>query len=91
MKEQLLNLLAPVIKLALEQVLKPLLQSLMEREPEHGAVALATLYPVVDAELEPLSERSGTDLDDAAVSAVKSVIESVAGEFKVPLANVDED
>ena len=91
MKEQLLNLLAPVIKMALKQVLTPLLDSLMQREPEHGAVALATLYPIVDAELEPLTERTGTEFDDAAVDAVKEVIQDVAGSYNVPLSDVDGD
>ncbi|HPG42067.1 MAG TPA: hypothetical protein PLP19_22175 [bacterium] len=91
MVEKLIELLAPIIGLALKQVLTPLLTGMMTREPEHGAVALAAMYPVIDAELEPLTGKTATALDDCAVATLKSVIEDVAEKFGVALANVDGD
>jgi len=91
MKDKLLELLAPVIGMVLKQVLTPLLTGLMTRQPTHGAVALATLYPIIDAELEPLTEKTDTALDNSALSAVKKVIEDVAKQFGVELSNVDGD
>lgn len=91
MKEQILALLAPVINMALKMVLKPLFQGLIEKEPVHGKVALAALYPIIDAELEPLAKSSETALDDGTVEAIKSVIEDVAAEAGITLSNVDDD
>ena len=91
MSNKLLELLAPVIGLVLKQVLSPLLTGLMTRQPVHGAVTLATLYPVIDAELEPLTDKTDSALDDCAVYTVKKVIEEVAEQFGVELSNVDGD
>jgi len=91
MSNKLLELLAPVIGMVLKQVLTPLLTGLMTRQPVHGAVTLATLYPVIDAELEPLTDKTDTALDDCAVTTVKKVIEDVAEQYGVELSNVDGD
>jgi len=84
-------MLSPIIGFVLPQILKPLLLGAIQRNPEHGAVILASLYPGIDAELEPLAAKTETPFDDVAVKAVKKVFEDVAEETGVPLSNVDDD
>jgi len=91
MKEKLIEMLAPIIGFVLPQILKPLLLGAIERNPQHGPVILASLYPGIDAELEPLAAKTDTPFDDVAVAALKKVFEDVAKEKGIPLSNVDED
>ena len=91
MNKKILELLAPLIGLALTQVLKPLLIGMIDRNPVHGPVVLASMYPIIDVELEAQVAKTETVLDDSAVAAVKKVFEDVAREKGVPLSNLDED
>ena len=91
MKQQIIEMLAPIIGFVLPQILKPLLLGAIQRNPEHGPVILASLYPGIDAELEPLAADTETPFDDVAVKAIKKVFEDVAQETGVPLSNVDDD
>jgi len=87
----ILELLAPVIRMAVHNVLKNLLSEFVVKNPTHAKVVLASLYPAVDAELEPLVDTTPTELDNAAIAAIKQAIEEVAVENGVQLSNVDAD
>ena len=87
----ILELLAPVVELVIYNVLKNLLGTFVVSQPLHAKVVLASLYPSVDAELEPLVDATPTKLDNAAVSAIKRAIEEVAADNGITLSNVDGD
>lgn len=91
MKEKILEILSPLIILVLKQVLKPLLCGLVDRNPVHGKVVLASLYPIVDVELEPLTLDTETPIDDNTIKAIKEVIIDVAREKGIPLSELDGD
>lgn len=87
----LIELLAPMVEMIVHNVLKSVLSAFVEKQPTHARVVLATMYPGVDAELEPLVEGTPTKLDDAVITAVKKAIEDVATAYAIPLSNVDAD
>ncbi len=91
MKDAILELIAPLIKTVLGNVLRVLFGALVEKNPEHGKVAIASLYPIVDVELEALVEGTPNKVDDAVCEAVMEAIENVAAENNIQLSNVDTD
>ena len=87
----MIELLAPLIEMVIYNVLKNLFTTFVHAQPIHAKVVLASMYPGVDGELEPLIEGTPTKLDDAAVKAIKRAIEDVAAECGLVLSNVDND
>ena len=87
----LLDSLAPVIGKVLAEVIKILFNKLIQSQPAHGKVALVSLYPVVDVELEPLAGSTATKLDDALIKGVMAGLEAAAKDNHVPLTNLDND
>jgi len=52
---------------------------------------MVTLYVPIDTQLEKITDATKTKLDDAAVYALKTAIETVAAEDGVKLPNIDGD
>lgn len=90
-KEALAGLAAPVINVVVKMVFKPLLNGLVKAQPVHGKVAIAAMYPIVDAELEPLVNGTDNAIDNSTIAAIKDVLEDVAKENNIDLSNVDAD
>jgi len=91
MKEKILNAIAPIIREILSRVLYILFTKLIEKNPQSGKVAIVSLYPIIDVEIEPIIEKTETELDDAVVDAIKEAMEKVAEENGFELPNLDED
>lgn len=89
--EQIADIAAPLVALVLAQILEPVFRALIKKNPRDGRVFLASLYPVVDATLEPLAAKTGTGIDNCTIDAFKRSIEKVAAEQGIPLSNLDED
>ena len=84
-------IIAPIVKMATEQFLKPLLKTWIENDPEAAKSAVASLYPQIDVHLENWTSKTETEVDDALVDGFKNALEDIADEFDIALANVDED
>jgi len=91
MKEKILNMIAPIIREIISKVIYFLFDKLLEKNPEHGKVALVALYPIIDVEIEPIVEKTDSDIDDAIIDAIKEAMEKVAEENGFELPNLDED
>lgn len=87
----LIEALAPMVEMVVFNTLKFVFGKLLEAQPVHGAVILASMYPAIDVEVEPIVMATPTALDNAAVSGVKRAIENVAAEHNIPLSNLDAD
>ena len=87
----ILDQIAPIIKLVIKEVIKLLFTNFLKKEPVHGKVAIVSLYPIIDVELEPLTEKTLTEYDDAIVDGVKEGLEEVAQEHGIVLPELDED
>ena len=91
MLNALIDTIAPLVRVILEKVLTTLFDTIVTKQPEHGKVVLASLYPVVDVELEGLADDTKNKIDDAVVDAVKKAMEDVAAKHGIILSNVDDD
>lgn len=90
-KKLLNDWLAPLIKQVAFYLIKHLFGKLMEKEPEHGKVALVALYPILDVEIEGLTEQTETEIDDAIVEGAMEAFEDLAEQYEIELPNLDED
>lgn len=83
--------IAPIVKMAVEQFLKPLIRTWIENDPDVAKSAVASLYPQIDVHLENWASKTETEVDDALVDGFKNALEDIGSEFNITLANVDED
>jgi hypothetical protein len=86
-----LDVLAPAIEVGAKMAIEAFLKYAMEKEPTHTKVLIASLYPVIDCELEPVVEKTPSELDNAIVSAIKDAMEQTAEAAGFTLENLDED
>lgn len=77
----------------LQVVLASQLESLLSKiEPlETRKTILVALYPIIDVELEKLTTKTKTKIDDAAIIAFKLAIEGAASTAGIDLPNLDND
>lgn len=85
------NLIAPYLKTLAKQYFKLAWDKLREKDAAAHKTSLISIYPSVDVHLEKLTEKTGTKLDDALVSAWKESIEDSARESGFVLPNLDSD
>jgi len=91
MKRSISNIFAPIVEPLVEMVFEALLKKFFEKQPDHAKVLLVSLYPVIDAELEPIFDETENPFDDNVVDGLKKAFEKVAEENKIDLPNLDND
>ena len=91
MKEKLLNALAPVVGEIVERVIHLLFNAAIQKNGEHAKTVVASLYPIVDVELEPLVKKTEGLWDDFVVKGVINGLELTAIDNDIQLANLDND
>lgn len=89
--ELLLNTLSPVLETVATTKLAELLDSLALKDPEAHKTVCVSLYPAIDVQLENLTTKSKTKIDDAMINGIKAAIELSAEAHNVELPNLDED
>jgi hypothetical protein len=90
-KKGLLDLIAPIIELAVRQAVLLLLNEFAKRNPEDARLTAFELYPIADTKLEPIAEKTATKLDDAGVHGMMRGMEDYAKNNNFTLPNLDDD
>lgn len=83
-------LTGPLTSVGQDQLVQ-LFDKLYEKNNETYKSALVALYPIVDIQLESLTSKSKTKIDDAIINALKGAIEESAAKYKLVLSNLDND
>lgn len=86
-----LEIIAPLIKMIVAEVIKSLLVEFNKVNPQDTLLVCTSLYPIIDTKLEPLVEKTDTELDDAAVKGMMKGMEEFAEEVGIVLPNLDDD
>ena len=81
--------LAPVIKLVLNEVIKIMFREFYAKDPMNAKLVAVELYPILDVKLENIVGDTETILDDAAVAGVMEGIEVFAREANFDLPDLD--
>lgn len=87
----LVSAFMPVVKSVAKDKLVELLDQLQQKNEASYKTALTALYPVVDVQLEDVTEKTETTIDDSIVDALKEAIEESARKHGLQLANLDSD
>lgn len=91
MLEFLLNTFSGAIKSLLKTRLSAALAALKAKDEKAYRTVLASLYPVIDVQLEDITDKSKTKADDVIVDAIKESMEESAAANGVTLPNLDND
>jgi len=85
------DVIAPLIKIIVEQASYMLLIEFKEKSEEDAHLTAVELYPVLDVKLEKLAAKTETPIDDAIVEGLMDGIETFASEEGLDLPNLDDD
>lgn len=91
LQNDIIDGLAPIIKALLREVLSSVLEEFIKKDPMNAKLLLVSTYPAIDVKLQPLTEKTDTQLDNAAVSGVMEAFEKVAKDNNFSLPNLDDD
>lgn len=91
MFEMLINLFASAFKSFIKARLLAMFEAVRKKDPARHKLLLSTLYPVVDVELENITDKTATKADDELTDAIKESIEESAKAANIPLQNLDGD
>lgn len=91
MLEFMLNLFAQAFKGFVKSKMLAMFAAVKVKDPARHKLLLATLYPVVDVELENITDKSKTKADDELTDAIKEAIEESAAGAALTLQNLDSD
>ena len=86
-----MDVVAPIIELVVSQAVKLVLDEFNKNSPQDARLTVVSLYPLVDVKLEPIVEKTDTEVDDALVHGIMAGIEMFANSNKIDLPNLDED
>lgn len=89
--EILLSALTGPLTTVGQQQLVLLFDKLYEKNAETYKTTMIALYPIVDVQLEGLTAKSKTKIDDSIVLALKGAIEESAAKYLLTLSNLDQD
>lgn len=87
----IIEIFAPIIKLAVKQGVGIALVKFKEKSEEAAKLAVVELYPLVDTLLEDLVAKTETKVDDATVDGIMEALEEYAALNGFELQNLDED
>ena len=85
------DIISPILEYATKKATEFLFDRFFQKHPDHAKVAITSLYPPVDVELEKMVHETEPEYDDAIVSGLKEGMENVADKYGVELPNLDED
>lgn len=85
------DILAPLVKLVVKQLLDIVLPKIKEADPKAYKVVITSLYGPIDVYLEDFVETTPTEIDDALVSALLEGLEDAAARDGIELPNLDDD
>lgn len=91
MLEFLINTFSGAIKSLLKTRLLAALAALKLKDEKAYRTALVGLYPVIDVQLEDVTDKTKTKADDVLVDAIKEAMEESAAANGVTLPNLDQD
>lgn len=87
----LLGVFSSAIKSLLKSRLTAALNALKAKDEKAYKTVLVSLYPVIDVELEDITDKTKTEADDLLVDAIKEAMEESAAANNVTLPNLDSD
>lgn len=73
------------------QKLVEVFDKLQADNPDAYKTVMLALYPIVDLQLEKITSKTKTKIDDAFVTALKGAVEQSAAKYGIELVNADED
>lgn len=91
MLEFLINTFSNAIKSLLKDRLAAVLAALKAKDEKAYRTTLASLYPIIDVQLEDITDKTKTKADDVLVDAFKEALEESAAANGVTLPNLDND
>jgi len=91
MLEFLVGIFSGAIKTLLKERVVAALAALYAKDPKAYNTALTGLYPVIDVQLEDITDKTKTKADDILVDALKEAIEQSAATHGLTLPNLDQD
>jgi hypothetical protein len=91
MLEFLINLFSNAIKDLLKVRLVAALAALKLKDEKAYKTVLVSLYPVIDVQLEDVTDKTKTKADDVIVDGIKEAMEESAAANGVVLPNLDND
>lgn len=91
MLEFLVGMFSGAIKTLLKERMKAALAALKAKDEKAYKTTLISLYPVIDVQLEDVTDKTKTKADDVLVDALKESIEESAAENAITLPNLDND
>lgn len=91
MLEFFLNLFSKAIKNLLKERLGAALIALKAKDEKAYRTVLVSLYPVIDVQLEDVTDKTKTAADDVIVDALKESMEESAVANGISLPNLDSD
>jgi hypothetical protein len=91
MLEFLVGIFSGAIKQLLKERLIAALAALKAKDEKAYKTVLTSLYPVVDVQLEDITDKTKTKADDILVDGLKEAMEESAAANGVTLPNLDSD
>jgi len=91
MLEFFLNMFSKAIKNLIKERLIAALAALKAKDEKAYKTVLVSLYPVIDVQLEDITDKTKTQADDVVVDALKESMEESAAANGVSLPNLDSD
>lgn len=95
MKDKLLkglsDLLAPIVKILVKEVLDFAWGKVNEQDPIALKTALVAIYGPTDVYLEDMVEKTETEIDDSIVQALMESAEDAAELYEFELPQLDDD
>jgi hypothetical protein len=91
MLEFFLNIFSNAVKDLVKSRLIAALSALNVKDEKAYKTVLASLYPVIDVQLEDITDKTKTKADDVIVDALKEAMEESAVINGVLLQNLDND
>ena len=89
--EFFLNLFSKAIKNLIKDRLIAALAALKAKDEKAYKTVLVSLYPVIDVQLEDITDKTKTQADDVVVDGIKEAMEESAASSGITLPNLDSD
>jgi hypothetical protein len=91
MLEFFLNIFSKAIKNLIKERLIAALSALKAKDEKAYKTVLVGLYPVIDVQLEDITDKTKTQADDVIVDGMKEAMEESAAANSIILPNLDND
>lgn len=89
--EFFIKLFEGALKKLIKERIQAALAALKVKDEKAYRTVLASLYPVVDVQLEDITDKTKTKADDVVVDGLKEGMEASAADNGVTLPNLDSD